>query len=826
MENQTYFVDVILPLALPRLLTYRVPRELNSNIRIGQRIIVQLGKTKLYTAIIKKIHDRAPSNYSAKYIESILDERPLINESQLEFWDWMAAYYCCTVGEVMGAALPSALKLSSETKFELNMLPDEFMDELNEKEKRLILALQNSGSLSLADITDVLQTQKVQSIVKSLIEKGIISSVEELKEKFKPKIIDIVELGPMADSEIKLKDVFTELEKRKSQKQIDALLIHLQISGWDEGKANEVPRLLLQQKANVTASVIAALAEKNIFSIRTKEIGRLPSHLLASEAPKTLSEAQNNACKAILESWKSKDITLLHGITSSGKTEVYAQLIQECLKRGEQVLFLLPEIALTTQIIHRLRKYFGKRVGVFHSGYSDNERTEVWNKVLTGTPGECDVILGARSALFLPFTRLNLIIVDEEHEQSFKQHDPAPRYHARDSAIWLAKQFNAKVLLGSATPAVETMWNAKQDRFGLVELTERFGGLETPEVVICDLRKEIKAKTMKSHFSSELLTEMQLAIEKGEQIILFQNRRGYTPIWECHSCGWIPNCTRCDVSLTYHKKIHQLKCHYCGYSIQPVQACQACGSVEMKMLGFGTEKIEEDLETFLPGVKVQRMDLDTTRNKSGYQKIISDFESGHVQVLVGTQMVTKGLDFDNVSLVGILSADKMLNYPDFRSIERGFQLMMQVAGRAGRKNKRGRVLIQTYNPDHWLLDMIAKNDYAGFYDKEIIDRYHFSYPPFIRLMRITVKHKSDDVADSAAIALQKKLLPELREKVLGPETPLVPRINTYYLRQLLVKLDRTKESALIKARIQAHARELLAEPGFKSARISIDVDPL
>ena len=824
MERETKFADVILPQALPQLLTYRVPHVLNDVVQQGQRVVVPLGKTKLLTGIIRHIHSRAPSRYEAKYLETILDEQPLIHEKQLLLWEWMANYYCCTTGEVMNAALPSGLKLSSETKFMLNDEPEDI--EWNDKEQKVLEALRSRGRMTISDVSDVLQMKNVQPILKSLIEKGAVISEEEIREKFKPKNIELLRLGNVADTEEKLQSVFADLEKRNAQKQSDALMTYLRLSAWDQGKPAPVERLKLQKEAGITNGVVVAMAEKNIFIVDVKEIGRLPGHLMASDKPKALSPAQHTALDEVQQAWREKDVCLLQGVTSSGKTEIYATLIEHALQQGKQVLYLLPEIALTTQIIHRLRKYFGKRVGVYHSGYSDNERTEVWNKVLSDIPGECDVILGARSALFLPFTRLGLIIVDEEHEQSFKQHDPSPRYHARDTSLWVAKQFDAKVLLGSATPAIETSWNARQNRYGHVTLTERFGGLELPEIVLCDLRKEIKAKSMKNNFSSQLLGEMEAVLAAGEQVILFQNRRGYSPLWECQSCGWIPMCTRCDVSLTYHKAEHHLKCHYCGYSTPPVQACHACGSMDMRMLGFGTEKIEEDLHTFLPDVKVQRMDLDTTRSKSSYQKIISDFENGHTQVLVGTQMVTKGLDFDNVSLVGILNADKMLNYPDFRSIERGFQIMMQVAGRAGRKHKRGRVLVQTYNPDHWLLDMVIGGDYDGFYQKEINERYQFAYPPYVRMMRITLKHKEDAVVENASQIAAKVMRPLLNDLMLGPEKPYIPRINNYFLRQFMLKLERKPESAELKQLIVSRLKEALFRDEYKSVRISVDVDPM
>jgi primosomal protein N' (replication factor Y) (superfamily II helicase) len=826
MERSTYFVDVVIPQALPQYLTYRVPQTMNDQIQVGQRIIVQLGKTKLLTAIIRRIHKTAPARYEAKYIEAVLDEQPLIHETQLNLWEWIATYYCCTTGEVMNAALPAGLKLSSETKFYLNPEWHTLEFTWSDQEQLIISVLQVRGSATVDDVAQILQKAQVQSVLKGLIEKMAISSEEELREKFKPRTTDFVHLGSAADSEEKLQAVFADLEKRRSQKQSDTLMVFLQMCKWDEGKKNEVPRLKLQEASKVNASVISAMTEKGIFRVETRETGRLASHLLASDRVKELSPAQQEALLKIKAEHESKDVVLLHGVTSSGKTEVYASLIEQTIAEGKQVLFLLPEIALTTQIIHRLRKYFGKRVGVYHSGYSDNERTEVWNKVLSDVAGECDIILGARSALFLPFKRLGLIIVDEEHEQSFKQHDPAPRYHARDTAIWLAKQFGAKVLLGSATPAVETYWNAKQGRFGLVSLTERFGGMELPEIDICDLRPDTKAKTMKNNFSTHLVESIQLALQSEEQVILFQNRRGYTPLWECQSCGWVPQCTRCDVSLTYHKQQGVLKCHYCGYSTPPVQACHACGSTDVKMIGFGTEKIEEDIELFIENARPQRLDLETTRSKTGYQKIIGDFESGHTNILVGTQMVTKGLDFDNVSLVGIINADKMLHYPDFRSVERSYQLIMQVAGRAGRKNKRGKVIIQTFTPQHWLLEMIKDGTYELFYEKEIRERHHFGYPPFVRMMRVTLKHKEDDVVEQVSIEMSKVLRAVLGDKLLGPEKPYIPRINNYYLRQLLIKMDKRPESLELKSRLVDMMKQVLLQPQFRQVRLALDVDPI
>jgi primosomal protein N' (replication factor Y) len=825
MERETFFADVILPLALPRVLTYRVPQILSEHIQVGQRVIVPIGKHKRYTGIVERIHTTVPSGYEARYVEDILDTQPLIYPLQLKFWRWIAEYYCCTVGEVMNAALPGGLKLSSETKFVL-IEADFGAHQLNEKEVLLIESLQNNGALKVEEIATALQLKNPSKVLKSLMEKRIIAAEDEIKEKYKPRTADMLSLGSSTNTDAGLKEVFAALEKKKAQKQIDALMMFLQMSRYDEDQRGEVDRLKLQNASQTTASIIQNLIQKNIFQSRTVEIGRLPAHLLASENAKPLSEAQQTALVEIQEHFQTKDVVLLEGVTSSGKTEVYIHLIEQALIDQKQVLFLLPEIALTTQIIHRLRRHFGKRVGIYHSGYSDNERTEVWNKVLADSPGECDIILGARSSLFLPFTRLGLVIVDEEHEHSFKQHDPSPRYHARDAAIVLASAFKAKVLLGSATPAVETYWNAKKERFGLVQLTQRYGGVSLPEIHITDIRKELKGKSMQGNLSSELIQAMEASMAAGEQIILFQNRRGYSPIWQCHSCSWIPVCTRCDVSLTYHKNVHQLKCHYCGYSCDPPKGCNACGSTDLRMLGFGTEKIEEDIQLIFPEVTVQRMDLDTTRNKNSYQKIIQDFERGKIQILVGTQMVTKGLDFDNVSLVGILNADKMMNYPDYRSIERSYQLMMQVSGRAGRRGKQGKVIIQTFNPTHWLFDFVKRGDYQALYDHEIAERQHFGYPPYVRMIKITVKHKEEDKAERAAQEARKLLAEIVGPHVLGPEKPHIPRINNYYLQQLMVKQIRNTELKEKKAQIAQAMRDVLSMTEFKSAKISIDVDPI
>jgi len=819
------FLDVILPIAVPTPLTYGVPSELQDQVEVGKRVVVSLGKSKLITGVIYRVHSMAPTAYDVRIIESLLDEEPICNPNQIRLWEWMAEYYCCTLGEVMAAALPAALKLSSETM--ISVIPDfdEDLYKWSDKEWIVLVALRTAKSMSIRDISILLDQKNVQGIVNDLVEKGAVTSEEELKEKFKPKKTQFLSLSGKYESDEDLNELFADMEKRGAVKQSDALLAYLRLADWD-GKASAwVPKNKLTKENGIQNAVLTSLVEKGVLELREVETGRLNKSRIDVEVLSPLSEGQSEALREIQEQWKSKDTVLLHGVTSSGKTELYAHLIRETINEGKQVLFLLPEIALTIQLIERLRKYFGERVGVYHSGYSNNERTEVWRKVLQHKPGDHDIVLGARSAIFLPFNNLGLVIVDEEHESSFKQVDPAPRYNARDMSVVLAKIHKAKVLMGSATPSIETYWNAETDRFGLVTMQSRFGGMELPAVELCDVREELRNKTMNGHFSKYLLDNMHEIIDAGSQVILFQNRRGYSPLWKCQVCSWIPGCARCDVSLTYHKHIHQLKCHYCGYSEKPPEECHLCGSTDLRMIGFGTEKVEEDIEELFPDLTVERMDIDTARSRLNYQKIIAEFETGETKVLVGTRMITKGLDFDNVGLVGILSADKMMNYPDFRSLETAYQLMSQVAGRAGRKGRRGKVVVQTFNPDHWLLKHVVNHDYLGFYKQELSERKKFGYPPFVRLIRIILKHKNDAVVAEAAEFLARGLNGIEGIHVLGPEVPYVPRINNYYLRQFLIKLEKKPAAIEQKEQIWHFTRRFFSQPKFHAVRCVLDVDP-
>ncbi|MBL0048345.1 MAG: primosomal protein N' [Bacteroidetes bacterium] len=860
MERTTLFIDVILPLALPQRYTYRVPFDLNEHVLVGQRVVVQLGKSKLYTAIVRSVHSTPPSKYEAKYIDSILDVTPIVNQKQLELWEWMAKYYMCTVGEVMNAALPSGLKLSSETKILLNPAYTAQSDEqkslleqsLSDKEFLIAEALQLREVISIQEASEIVGLKIAYPIIKSLLEKNVVLVEEELKDRFKAKVEQYVRLSEQASSEEKLKEIFDKLEK-KAFKQLQVLMAFIKLSERYSNFPKAVKKKELLNESGAGASVLNDLVKKQVLEIYELEIDRLGT--FASEGKTVnLSEQQEKAYQKINSDFSKKEVVLLQGVTSSGKTEIYVKLIADVLARGKQVLYLLPEIALTTQIINRIRKFFGEVVGVYHSKFSENERVEVWNKVLAFQPNDpakgtlnseavnklespdridglrtnsnYQLIIGARSALFLPYADLGLIIVDEEHDTSYKQYDPAPRYNARDSALFLAQVHRSKTLLGSATPALESYFNATQNKYGYVQLTERFGGVQLPEILLADVQEAKKRKEMKSHFTPLLLNHIQMALENKEQVILFQNRRGFAPMLECNTCAWVPQCTQCDVSLTYHKNVNLLKCHYCGFSTKPPTACEACGSTEMLMKGFGTEKIEEELAIFFPTARIARMDLDTTRSKYAYQQIIQSFEEQQVDVLVGTQMVTKGLDFDHVSVVGILNADSMLHFPDFRSFERSYQLMAQVSGRAGRKDKRGKVIIQTHTPNHQVIRTVIENSWEEFYTAQLLERKNYLYPPFYRLIKLTLKHKDANILNNAAADYADQLRLSFAHRVLGPEFPAVSRVRNYFLKNILIKLEKEISIQQSKQKIAALSAELKQIPEYKSIVLVADVDPV
>ena len=812
----TLFADVILPLPIPNLFTYRVPYELNDSVEIGKRVIVQFGKKKLYSSIIARIHVNPPKSYQAKYIDSVLDETPIVSQTQLDFWKWISEYYVCNIGEVMNAALPTGLKLVSKTKIILNLKEEIDWKLLSDKEHLILEALEIRNILELSEVDAILELKSSYSVIKSLLNKNYIVVAEQVQERFKPKTEKYLELAENFNEE-NIKEIFDKLER--APKQLDAFMMFIHMNASDK----LVLKKRLIKEANSSSATVKQLVKKGYLIEVEKETSRIIQKKV-KEHIDDLSPIQNEALKNIKYTFQDKSTVLLHGVTGSGKTEIYIKLIQEQIEKGNQVLYLLPEIALTTQIISRLRKKFGDKVGVYHSKYNSNERVEVWNEMLKGKHSRFQIVIGARSSIFLPFSKLGLIIVDEEHDSSYKQMDPAPRYQGRDSAIYLAGLHKAKVLLGSATPAIETYWNAKEEKFGLVTLSERYGDVKLPEIVISDLKQATKRGKMKSHFSQFLLDNIEHYLSSKEQIILFQNRRGYNPSWLCESCGWVPQCKNCDISLTYHKYTHLQKCHYCGYTEKPISKCKACGSSTLKMQGFGTEKVEEDLGLYLPKYSIKRMDYDTTRTKNGYQHIIDDFEHGSIDVLVGTQMITKGLDFDNVGMVGVLNADSLLHYPDFRSYERSFQLLTQVAGRAGRKEKQGKVIIQTYSPEHPVIKRVIENDYLGMYQQEIEEREKFGYPPFFRLIKLTIKHKDRERSAEGAEELTKLLNKKLGARVLGPETPAISRIKNQYINQILIKYERKISPIKLKMFIRDKVGEFTNQSYYKSIRVVIDVD--
>lgn len=821
MESQRidYFVDVILPLALPNLYTYRVPQLLNDQVQVGHRVIVQFGKNKLYSAIVARLHTEPPK-YAAKYIEGVLDELPEVTEKQLEFWNWMSQYYMCTRGEVMLAAVPVGLRLSSETRIVLSPTWDGMRDHLDDESHSLVEALEVRSVLNLDEVSEILNRKTVMPLIRKLIDADVLAIYEEIKERYHPKFETFITLHDQYKDEEKLKALFTVLEKR-AFRQVETLLAYLHLTEKYTGAEVPVSKVSLLKAVKDEVSGLTGLIKRGVLIQEEIEVSRLDRR-----ATKTieveLSSAQQKALDSIRAHLQDKNVVLLHGVTSSGKTEIYTRLIREQLDQNKQVLFLLPEIALTTQLIVRLRKHFGQHVLVYHSRFNEQERVEVWREV---RKQDACVVIGARSALFLPYHDLGLVIIDEEHDHSFKQMDPAPRYNARESAIWLARLHGAKTILGSATPSVESYFNAKHQLYGLAELHERYGGAVLPDITITDIREATKRKLMKSHFSPVLIEKMDAVLKNGEQVILFQNRRGFAPSIECQSCGHVPHCIRCDVSVTYHKHSNQLKCHICGYAASVPQQCEACGMTDLKLKGFGTEKIEEEISLIFPDARVARMDLDTTRGKFSMQNIINDFESGRTNVLVGTQMVTKGLDFGNVALVGVLSADQILNYPDFRAHERAYQLMAQVAGRAGRREKKGEVVIQTFNPQHFIIQCVVNNDYHAVYHSEIADRMQFHYPPYHRLVKITVRGKDGTLVDVGSQHLATQFRLQLGSRVIGPEYPVVARVRDEFHKNILIKLEREASSAKLKEIISNYTFEFRTHPDFKKLKVVIDVDP-
>jgi primosomal protein N' (replication factor Y) len=813
-----YFIDVILPIPIEKLFTYSINASEFDFLRQGMRVAVPFGKTKIYTGIVYKVHKEAPLAYEAKEIHQILDDSPIVNQNQFELWQWMASYYMCTLGDVMRAALPNAFILESETVIRLNT--DKIINEIDLKDDEFLVyeALQHQSSLKIHDISNILDKKTVLPVINRLIKKEAIFIEEEVYEKYKPKLVRYVKLHTQFTSEKALQALLEDLSRAPKQSQV--ILSLFSISAKTK-KPIKVSDLVTESK--VTSNIIKALIDKKILEEYYIETDRVHYSGNENEDSKQLNKFQNKALHEIKESFTNQSVTLLHGVTSSGKTEIYVKLIEDTLSENKQVLYLLPEIALTTQLVKRLQNYFGKQVAIFHSKYSSQERVEVWNNVLENKQ-KAQIVLGARSSMFLPFNNLGLIIVDEEHEQSFKQFDPAPRYHARDSAIVLAHLHKAKTLLGSATPSLESYYNAQQNKYGFVKLNKRYNNVLMPDIELVDIKDKHKRKLMNGHFSDRLIQEMTVALQEGNQIILFQNRRGFSPIVECNTCGIAPQCPNCDVSLTYHQFKNQLRCHYCGYQTPMIKNCSACGSVELDSKGFGTEQIEDETKKLFPDFKVARMDLDTTRGKYGYEKLITAFEQKEIDVLVGTQMLTKGLDFRNVKLVGIMNADNMLNFPDFRAHERSFQLMVQVSGRAGRTDERGKVLIQTYNPYHNILQQVSTNNYIGMYTEQMNERYNFKYPPIYKQIKITLKHKDYNRVESGAQWFAKSLRQIFSDNVLGPESPPIARIRNQFYKNILIKIPKQQSLKKTKEAIIKINNSFLSIKDFRSVKVILNVD--
>ena len=825
MERITLFADILLPLPVAGTFTYRVPYDMNEEVVVGQRVAVQFGKRRVLSGLIKNLHQNVPSGHIPKYILSVLDQEPIVNPIQFEFWKWISEYYMSTEGEVMAAALPTVFKLASESRIVLHpgFVPDK--EALSNAEFHITEALLQKKKLTIAELTDIAGIAKILPLLKTMIEQRRIVMEEELKDTYKPKVEKVVFLTDWVLQEDNLQQMMDELGKR-AHKQLELLMAFIGLAGFPLSIDKCVDQKPLLAKSGSTSSQLKALVDKGVVLVQDRQVSRIEKALGEKEAMVQLSDHQEIAFDSIVKQFEQKDVVLLHGVTSGGKTEVYIRLMERALAEGTQVLYLLPEIALTSQIIGRLQKYFGDEVGVYHSRFGKNERAEVWLSLFTqDEPKRPKIILGPRSAMFLPFSNLGLIIVDEEHDASYKQFDPAPRYNARDAAIYLAALHGANVLLGSATPSIETYYNAKQGKFGLATLTERFGGIKMPEISVVDMRDQTRRRLVKSHFSSVLLQDVAQAINNDQQAILFQNRRGFSLRIECDTCHWVPECKHCDVTLTYHKRSELLKCHYCGYSTTVPPVCPDCGGTGLKMKGFGTEKVEEELAILLPEAKIDRMDFDTTRSKNGFQKIMHRFENRETNVLTGTQMVTKGLDFDHVHIVGILSADSMLSYPDFRAHERSFQLMAQVSGRAGRKDTQGKVIIQAWKPQHPIIQLVVQNDYLGMYQQQIYERQQFFYPPFYRLILIRLKHKDPDLLNQGAASLAADFRAKFGKAVYGPEYPLVSRVRNYYIKQILVKFPRSVNSYQVKQQLFQSLEHFREVKSYRSVLVQFDVDP-
>ena len=820
-----HFADVILPLPLADQYTYKIPSDLEKSVVRGCRVIVHFGKKRFYTAIVSEVYDTPPkTNSEIKEIFAVLDATPILRRPQLRFWQWMANYYLCRLGDVYKAALPSGLKIESETSVTRN--PDFETDvPLKPNEQAVLYAFaKEKEKLTLSDLEKKTGLRNIVPIVASLMAKGAVEVNEELKRGYVPKTETYVCLASEYKQEEKMQEAFDSVRRAKKQEQL--LVCFLDLShALNPVLEQEISKKELLEKSGQSASVLEGLLKRGVLETYEKEVSRLQMRVCRLQEPNPLSDAQKEALWKIQDTFREKNICLLHGVTSSGKTEIYIHLIRQVLDAGRQVLYMLPEIAITTQITERLGKLFGEQLLVYHSKFSDNERVEVWNRLLHAHSPM--LILGVRSSLFLPFSDLGLIIVDEEHETSYKQQDPSPRYNARNAAMVLAGMHGGKTLLGSATPSIDCYFNALSGKYGLVELKTRFGTHQSPKVIPVNI-KELKRKKQMKHpiFSPPLIQSMRQALDNGEQVILFQNRRGFAPITECKECGWVPRCVNCDVSMTYHKYHNNLVCHYCGYTIRLPEICPSCGSSNFQMQGFGTEKVEEEIALLFPDVNVERMDMDTTRTRTAYERIIGDFDRGKTQILIGTQMISKGLDFGNVGVVGILNADGLMNYPDFRAHERAFQLMLQVSGRTGRRDKQGTVILQTSQPEHPLIQMVIRSAYREMVDWQLSERSIFHYPPYFRLIVLVLRSKNEAVLQDLSRCYAEKLRSQLGNRVLGPVTPPVSYIQTWYIRKIVIKIETAAAIQPMRGFLESVYTEMQHFPTFRQIMLHYDVDPL
>ena len=817
------FAENLLPLALPGTYTYRIPEGMK--LSLGMRVLVPFGRKKIFTAIVVSLHDREPKGYEVKEILGTLDDKPILRHPQLAFWEWIADYYLCSMGEVYKAAVPSGLKVESETTISVN--PDFEESEpgqLSDRERVILDFTAQRGRVQIAEIAKATGFKTVERNVSHLLDMDALHVSERVVDNYRPKTEPCVRLSIARDDEQSLHQFFDQLKRAPKQEAL--LLAYLDISHWlQSGDIKEVSKDNLLKRAGVSAAVLHEAVKRGMFEIYKKEINRFADLGSVLEEPPTLSEEQQRAYKEIHQSMREHAITLLHGVTSSGKTSVYMHLIADALRLGKQVLYLVPEIALTTQLTRRLRLVFGDKLLIYHSKFSDNERVDIWKRLLDNN--EPCVVIGVRSSVFLPYSNLGLVIVDEEHDSSYKQQDPAPRYNGRNAALVLAQMHGAKTVLGSATPAIEVYHMAQEGRYGLVKLMTRYGDIKMPQVKVIDTIDARKRREMSHLFSNELIADCRQALRDGEQVILFQNRRGYSPMVRCKECGSVPKCENCDVSLTYHKHSRSLVCHYCGYTIPLPDLCPACHLPGLEIIGYGTERIEDDIETLFPGEKISRMDLDTTRSKNSYDRIIDEFSNRRTNILVGTQMVTKGLDFDAVSIVGILNADTMINFPDFRSHERAFDMLEQVSGRAGRAHKQGQVIIQTSQPDHEVIKFVQTHDYEGFYQHEMADREKFGYPPFTKVINIYLKHREDAVVGELAVRYSGLLRQVFGTRVLGPMAPLVARVQNLYIRQITLKMETGASMTKVKKILRdLYEQMLAADARMKAIRLYYDVDPV